>query len=122
MFRSVNIAGATIGLACGVGLYTPISSMFFRALEIEFHWSRTAIVIALIALPITALFLPVVGRLVDRFGVRPVAGTSAVLMAMTFFAAPPNCAPTGSSLPTGKRETTQMPRTCHGGCEINVAL
>jgi predicted MFS family arabinose efflux permease len=66
-------------------MYTPISSMFFRALEIEFHWSKTAIVIALAALPITALFLPLVGRLIDRFGVRPVAGTSALLMAMTFF-------------------------------------
>jgi hypothetical protein len=22
------------------GLYTPVSSMFFRALEIEFHWSK----------------------------------------------------------------------------------
>ena len=41
-----DLCGATIGLACGVGLYTPISSMFFRALEIEFHWSKTAIVIA----------------------------------------------------------------------------
>jgi MFS family permease len=81
-----DLCGATLGLACGVGLYTPISSMFFRALEIEFHWSKTAIVIALVALPITALFLPVVGRLVDRFGVRPVAGTSAVLMASMFFA------------------------------------
>ena len=81
-----DLAGATIGLACGVGLYTPISSMFFRALEIEFHWSKTAIVIALVALPITALFLPMVGRLIDRFGVRPVAGTSAVLMATTFLA------------------------------------
>jgi len=60
--------------------------MFFRALEIEFHWSKTAIVIALAALPITAVFLPVVGRLVDRFGVRGVAGTSAVLMAATFLA------------------------------------
>src|SRR6267154_652584 len=81
-----DLCGATIGLACGVGMYTPISSMFFRALEIEFHWSKTAIVIALIALPITALSLPLVGRLIDRFGVRPVAGTSALLMAMTFFA------------------------------------
>jgi MFS family permease len=81
-----DLCGATIGLACGVGLYTPISSMFFRALELEFHWSKTAVVIALIALPMTALFLPVVGRLVDRFGVRPVAGTSAVLMATMFFA------------------------------------
>ena len=81
-----DLCGATLGLACGVGLYTPISSMFFRALEIEFHWSKTAIVIALVALPITALFLPMVGRLIDRFGVRPVAGISAVLMATTFFA------------------------------------
>lgn len=79
-----DLGGATIGLACGVGLYTPISSIFFRALEMEFHWSKTAIVISLIALPITALFLPVVGRLVDRFGVRAVAGSSAVLMAATF--------------------------------------
>jgi predicted MFS family arabinose efflux permease len=81
-----DLCGATIGLACGVGLYTPISSMFFRALEIEFHWSKTAIVVALLALPLTALFLPTVGRLVDRFGVRPVASTSAVLMATVFFA------------------------------------
>jgi predicted MFS family arabinose efflux permease len=80
-----DLCGATIGLACGVGLYTPISSMFFRALEIEFHWSKTAVIIALIALPITALVLPVVGRLVDRFGVRPVAGLSALLMASMFF-------------------------------------
>lgn len=81
-----DLCGATIGLACGVGLYTPISSMFFRALEIEFHWSKTALVIALLALPITAVFLPLVGLLVDRFGVRPVAGASALLMAATFFA------------------------------------
>jgi len=60
--------------------------MFFRALEIEFHWSKTAIVIALIALPITAVFLPITGRLVDRFGVRAVAGISAALMAATFVA------------------------------------
>jgi predicted MFS family arabinose efflux permease len=81
-----DLCGATLGLACGVGLYTPISSMFFRALEIEFHWSKTAIVIALVALPITAVFLPVAGRLADRFGVRSVAGTSAVLMAAIFLA------------------------------------
>jgi len=81
-----DLGGATVGLACGVGLYTPISSMFFRALEIEFHWSKTAIVIALIALPITALFLPTAGRLADRFGVRPVAVTSAALMAAIFVA------------------------------------
>jgi MFS family permease len=60
--------------------------MFFRALEVEFHWSKTAIVIALVALPITALFLPMVGRLIDRFGVRPIAAISAVLMAGMFFA------------------------------------
>jgi predicted MFS family arabinose efflux permease len=60
--------------------------MFFRALEIEFHWSKTAIVIALVALPITAVFLPVAGRLADKFGVTSVAGTSAVLMAAIFLA------------------------------------
>jgi len=60
--------------------------MFFRALEMQYHWSKTEAAAALAALPITALFLPIAGRLVDRFGVKPVAGLSAALMAAAFFA------------------------------------
>jgi len=53
-----DLLGATIGLACGVGMYAPITSMFFRALETEFHWSKAAIAGALVALPLTGVVLP----------------------------------------------------------------
>ena len=79
-----DLAGATIGLACGVGMYTPITSMFFRAIETEFGWSKTATAAGLVALPITGLALPFAGRLIDRFGVRVVAGMSALAMASCF--------------------------------------
>jgi len=65
-------------------MYTPIQSLFFRALEMQFHWSRGAIAGSLIALPITALFLPLVGPIIDRLGVRRVALVSAVLLALSF--------------------------------------
>ena len=79
-----DLLGATIGLACGVGMYTPITSMFFRAVETEFGWSKTTTAAGLIALPITGLALPFAGRLIDRFGVRPVAAISAIAMAFCF--------------------------------------
>jgi MFS family permease len=60
--------------------------MFFRALEGQFHWSKAAAAAALIALPVTGMFLPAMGRLVDAFGVKPVAAISAVLMALAFLA------------------------------------
>lgn len=80
-----ELVGATIGLACGVGMYTPITSMFFRALEAEFGWSKTALAFGLLALPLTGIALPFAGRLIDRFGVRPVAAISAAAMAASFF-------------------------------------
>lgn len=80
-----NLLGATIGLACGVGMYAPITSMFFRALEQQFHWSKTAAAIALIALPITAICLPFIGRFIDKYGVRTAAGLSSVLLAIMFY-------------------------------------
>lgn len=79
-----DLAGATIGLGCGVGMYTPITSLFFRALEADFGWSKTALAAGLLALPLTGLALPLAGRLIDRFGVRPVAAISAVAMAVAF--------------------------------------
>jgi predicted MFS family arabinose efflux permease len=78
------LLGATIGLACGVGMYTPITSIFFRAFEVEFGWSKTAIAVGLLALPLTGIALPFAGRLIDRFGVRNVAMLSAVAMAVSF--------------------------------------
>jgi MFS family permease len=79
-----DLAGATLGLACGAAMYTPIQSLFFRALEQEYHWSRATLAFSLTALPVTALIMPAAGRLIDRFGVRPVALVSAVLLSLSF--------------------------------------
>ncbi len=79
-----DLAGATIGLACGFACYGPITSFFFRALEHEFHWSKVAAAASLIGLSASALCLPFAGMLLDRFGVRRVAVGSALLLAACF--------------------------------------
>ena len=79
-----DLIGATLGLACGAAMYTPIQSLFFRALEQEFHWSRATLAFSLIALPVTAIIMPAVGRLIDHFGVRRVAVVSAAMMSLSF--------------------------------------
>src|SRR5258708_34788466 len=76
--------GGTEGLAGGAGTYAPISSFFFRALEGEFGGSKSAVASSFVALPITALALPFVGRLLDRYNVRRIAFASAVLMSACY--------------------------------------
>lgn len=79
-----DLLGAVLGLGLGIGAYNPVSSFFFRALEHEFGWSRSAAAVSLIALPITAAVLPMAGLLLDRFGARRVALLSSVCMAACF--------------------------------------
>src|ERR1700676_3876257 len=76
-----NLSAATIGIAFGISNYTPTSSLFFRALETEFGWSKTVTASAMAVLPLTAVTLPIVGWLTDRFNVRRVAGTALVIVA-----------------------------------------
>jgi predicted MFS family arabinose efflux permease len=71
-----NLLAATIGLGLGIPSYTPVSSLFLRALELEFGWSKTVAAGAMIALPVTALILPFAGALIDRFGVRLISAVS----------------------------------------------
>jgi predicted MFS family arabinose efflux permease len=80
-----ELVGAMLGLGCGIGAYTPVSSLFFLALEKEFGWSKTAGSIAFLALPLTAAVLPFAGLLLDRFGARRVALCGATLLALSFF-------------------------------------
>ncbi|MGV2289886.1 MFS transporter [Trinickia sp. YCB016] len=79
-----DLLGAMIGLGLGIGVYNPVSSFFFRALEHEFGWSKAAAAVSLIALPVTAVVLPFAGLLLDRFGVRRVAVLSALCMSACF--------------------------------------
>lgn len=79
-----DLAAATLGLGFGIPGYTAISSLFFQAVASDFHWSSTAVAGSLVALPLTAMALPLAGRLVDRLGVRAVSGASAVCLALSF--------------------------------------
>ena len=76
-----QLLGAAIGIGCGIGFYTPVSSLFLHALETQFHWTKSQSALSFIALPATAAVLPAVGWLVDRTGVRRVAFISSLLYA-----------------------------------------
>lgn len=80
-----NLTAATLGIGLGVAAYTPVSSLFFNALEVEFGWTKAVAAGSLIAMPITALFLPVAGWLIDKFGVRLIAGLSSALAVASYF-------------------------------------
>jgi len=79
-----NLLAATIGLGFGIPCYTPVSSLFLRALGIQFGWSKAVAAGALIALPITALAFPFAGRLIDRFGVRAMSGFSVAASVLSY--------------------------------------
>jgi len=67
--------------ACGVGAF----SFFVRPLQDEFGWGRGEIMTAFtIFFLLTGLSSPVVGSLIDRFGVKGVAATGAVLAGLGF--------------------------------------
>jgi MFS family permease len=80
-----DLAVATLGVACGIPAYTPVSSLFFRVLVKQFGWSATAAAASLIALPLTGLCLPVAGTIIDRFGARRVAMVSIILLALSYY-------------------------------------
>ncbi len=80
-----QLLGATIGIGCGIGFYTPVSSLFLRALEGQFHWTKAESAFSFAALPASAIVLPAVGWLVDRIGVQRVALVSSLLYALSLF-------------------------------------
>jgi hypothetical protein len=79
-----NLLAATIGLGFGIPCYTPVSSLFLRALGLQFGWSKAVAAGALIALPIAALTFPFAGRLIDRCGVRAMSGFSVVAATLSY--------------------------------------
>lgn len=79
-----NVAAAAVGLGFGIPSYGPVSSLFLRSLETEFGWSKAVAAGAIIALPATAVLLPWIGRLIDRFGLRRAVGFSIVCSVLSF--------------------------------------
>src|SRR5262249_40683846 len=78
------VAVAAAGLFMG---YVPIIgfsfSVFFKSLSQEFHWSRAEISLGFsLSLLVLSASLPIVGRLVDKFGARKIILPSAFLFGL----------------------------------------
>lgn len=68
------VAGAAVGLGTGVSLYILVMSLFIVHITQAFGWTRGQMAIAgMLAFVAGAVSMPIVGRLVDRFGFRRVA-------------------------------------------------
>ena len=63
---------ALIGTAVSFSVWPSLSSLFIAPLQDAFGWSRGEIALAQNASLAAALLSPVLGRLIDRLGVRPV--------------------------------------------------
>jgi predicted MFS family arabinose efflux permease len=77
------VATAAVGMSTGPGQFACGSlGLFMKPLGAEFGWSRTEISLALTFFTLAlALFIPYIGKLVDRFGSRKV-----LLPSLTIFA------------------------------------
>ena len=81
------VAGAAAGMGTGIGLYLVVRSLFVVHLTKEFGWSRGDIGVAgTVAFVTGALMLPIVGRMIDRFGYRPVVLVCVPAMSLLYLA------------------------------------
>ena len=80
----------TLFLAAGVnvGSSNYAFGLFVEPLESTFGWSRTAISASLSFTAVGALASPIIGRLMDRHGARPVLVVSLALMGVSFLIRP----------------------------------
>ena len=76
---------ALIGTGVSFSVWPSVSSLFVAPLQEAFGWSRGEIALAHNASLAGALMAPVLGRLVDRMGVRPVLLGGLLLTAIAYF-------------------------------------
>jgi len=86
----VIVAVCTFGISTGPGAFALGSAgQFIGAFHDEFGWDRTEVSFGLLVLTVTtALSLPFIGRLIDRYGARRVVIPSLVLFAGCLAAIP----------------------------------
>lgn len=77
---------AIVGVSLGYTLWLVLSSLFVEPLQREFGWSRGEIALAHSAGMVTGLIAPLIGRLVDRVGVKPVVITGLTVSALCYLA------------------------------------
>ena len=75
---------AWVGGALGYSAWSAVSSVFVLPLQAAFGWSRGDIAYAANAGLISSFAAPLLGRLVDRLGVRPVLLTGLALTAVCY--------------------------------------
>jgi predicted MFS family arabinose efflux permease len=72
------VAASSLGMGVGLTMFSFIQSIFVSEMQRAFGWSRGDMAFAMAGLLIGALTAPLLGMLIDRYGVRPV-----VLVSMT---------------------------------------
>jgi predicted MFS family arabinose efflux permease len=78
------VAAGMVGIGTGPGLYQNLSSLFTPGMSADFGWSRGDIATAAGVGLLGAVAAPVLGRLVDRFGVRPMIVGAMLTLAATY--------------------------------------
>lgn len=80
------VMGAAIGLGTALPIWNYVSSLFVTHLTGAFGWTRGELASASAAAVFGALAGPFIGRIADRFGVRPVLAAGFVGMAAVYVA------------------------------------
>ena len=80
------LLSAHVGIASGATLSFFTSSLFVVPLSEAFNWSRGEIASAEAFGLLGGLSAPIIGRIADRFGTRPVAMTCCILLSLIVFA------------------------------------
>ena len=78
------VAVVFLGAGLTIGSSNYAFGLFVEPLEGEFGWRRTYISASLSFMALGSLFGPLVGRLMDRHGARPVMAASLVVLAVSF--------------------------------------
>lgn len=80
------LAASTIGHGVGIGVMAYVVGTFAPHLLAEFGWSRSQFALLGTATLLTLIFLPLVGRAADLFGVRRTALLGVIYMPISFYA------------------------------------
>ena len=81
------VAGAAVGMGTGIGLYLLVASLFITHITREFGWTRGDMGLAgMVAFLTGAIALPLIGRLLDRFGYRRVVLGCVPALALLYLA------------------------------------
>lgn len=78
------LAAASLGVGSSIPFLAYANSIFAPHLLEAFHWSRAQFALYGLVAVATVIFLPVIGRLADRFGVKPVAMAGTLLLPFVF--------------------------------------